>query len=242
MIDDKMAKMAINTLKEYCKSQDDNLQNFADRLRKDEIPESLTFCTACVVKDACNQSPIRFGLLNSYNDVGTFENWQKPAKKPIKFDETMKESKYFMAHLLNLLEEATKTTLGDYDRQHITMDVTKYGKVTIDLKNNTGRVVAHGDARCHPNDTFNIKTGVKIAAERMIEEFKKPLHLQNDDAYYYIGDYGPEPRICKDEFVDRLNDAMRNCFNNKAVALEYETRIRRRKEQILKIIEDYMAK
>lgn len=144
--------------------------------------------------------------------------------------------------LITLLEEVTETTIGDYERQHIEIDVNKYGKVTIDLKNNTGRVVAHGDARCHPNDTFNIKTGVKIAAERMIEEFKKPLHLQNDDAYYYIGDYGPEPRICKDEFVDRLNDAMRNCFNNKAVALEYETRIRWRKKQILKIIEDYMAK
>lgn len=147
-----------------------------------------------------------------------------------------------MTYLLTLLEEVTETTIGDYERQHIEIDVNKYGKVTIDLKNNTGRVVAHGDARCHPNDTFNIKTGVKIAAERMIEAFKKPLHPQNDDAYYYIGDYGPEPRICKDEFVDRLNDAMRNCFNNKAVALEHETGIRWRKEQILKIIEDYMAK
>lgn len=242
MIDDKMAKMAINTLKEYCKLQDDNLQNFADRLRKDEIPESLTFCTACVVKDACNQLPIQFGLLNSYNDVGTFENMQKSAKKPIKFDETMKESKAFMVYLWALLEEVTETTIGDYDRQHMEIDVNKYGKVTIDLKNNTGRVVAHGDARCHPNDTFNIKTGMKIAAERMIEELKKPLHPRNDDAYYYMGDYGPVHRICKDEFFDRLNDVISNCFNNKAVALEHETEIRYRKENILRIIADYMKK
>ncbi len=220
MIDDKMAKMAINTLREYCKK----------------------LCSGCALYKSCSRLPCCFKSIDGYNDVGTFEDWQNSSKKPIKFDEKMKESKAFMTYLLTLLEELTETTIGDYERQHIEIDVNKYGKVTIDLKNNTGRVVAHGDARCHPNDTFNIKTGVKIAAERMIEEFKKPLHLQNDDAYYYIGDYGPETRICKDEFVDRLNDAMRNCFNNKAVALEYETRIRRRKEQILKIIEDYMAK
>lgn len=220
MIDDKMAKMAINTLKEYCKN----------------------LCSCCAIYTSCSQASCCFKSIDGYNDVGTFEDWQNSSKKPIKFDEKMKESKAFMAYLLTLLEEVTETTIGDYERQHIDIDINKYGKVTIDLKNNTGRVVAHGDARCHPNDTFNIKTGVKIAAERMIEEFKKPLHLQNDDAYYYIGDYGPEPRICKDEFVDRLNDAMRNCFNNKAVALEYETRIRWRKKQILKIIEDYMAK
>lgn len=147
-----------------------------------------------------------------------------------------------MAYLLTLLEKVTKTTLSDYDKLHIKMDVTKYGKVTIDLKNNTGRVVAHGSARCHPNDTFNLETGVKIAAERMIEELKKPLHPQKDDAYYYIGDYGPEPRICNNEFIDRLNDVMSNCFNNKAVALEHETEIRYRKENILRIIADYMKK
>ena len=220
MIDDKMAKMAINTLKEYCKN----------------------LCSCCAIYTSCSQASCCFKSVDGYNDVGTIEDLQKSTKKPIKFNEKKKESKAFMAYLLTLLEKVTKTTLSDYDKLHIKMNVTKYGKVTIDLKNNTGRVVAHGSARCHPNDVFNIKTGMKIAVERMIEEFKKPLHLQNDDAYYYIGDYGPEPRICKDEFVDRLNDAMRNCFNNKAVALEYETRIRWRKKQILKIIEDYMAK
>ncbi|NMK39892.1 hypothetical protein [Megasphaera elsdenii] len=223
MIDDKMAKMAINTLKEYCNT-------------------SLKTCNKCAVKDACCMPCRVFGNMNEINDVGTFENMQKSAKKPIKFDETMKESKDFMVYLWALLEEVTETTIGDYDRQHMEIDVNKYGKVTIDLKNNTGRVVAHGDARCHPNDTFNIKTGMKIAAERMIEELKKSLHPRNDDSYYYMGDYGPVHRICKDEFFDRLNDVMSNCFNNPAVALEHETEIRYRKENILRIIADYMKK
>ena len=216
MIDDKMAKMAINTLKEYC-----------------------NLCTSCAVYGSCD---CYFKNVDGYDDVGTIEDLQKSTKKPIKFDETMKESKAFMVYLWALLEEVTETTIGDYDRQHMEIDVNKYGKVTIDLKNNTGRVVAHGDARCHPNDTFNIKTGMKIAAERMIEELKKPLHPRNDDAYYYMGDYGPVHRICKDEFFDRLNDVMSNCFNNKAVALEHETEIRYRKENILRIIANYMKK
>ena len=220
MINDKMARMAINTLKKYCKNE----------------------CSGCALYKSCSRLPCCFKSIDGYNDVGTFEDWQKPSKKPIKFDETMKESKAFMVYLWALLEEVTETTIGDYDRQHMEIDVNKYGKVMIDLKNNTGRVVAHGDARCHPNDAFNIKTGMKIAAERMIEELKKPLHPRNDDAYYYMGDYGPVHRICKDEFFDRLNDVMSNCFNNKAVALEHETEIRYRKENILRIIADYMKK
>lgn len=220
MIDDKMAKMAINTLKEYCKN----------------------LCSNCAVYTSCSQASCCFKSVDGYNDVGTIEDLQKSTKKPIEFDESMKESKAFMAYLRTLLEEVTETTIGDYDRQHIEIDVNKYGKVTIDLKNNTGRVVAHGNARCHPNDTFNLETGVKIAAERMIEEFKKPLHPRNDDIYYCIGDYGPVQRICKDEFIDRLNDVIGNCFNNKTILLEHEKEIKMRKEKILEIIADYMKK
>lgn len=221
MIDDKMAKMAVNTLIEYCDGKK---------------------CADCAVSRSCKLGNGNFKYFDSYPLVGVFGNLQNPPKKPIKFNEKKKESKAFMAYLLTLLEKVTKNTLSDYDKLHIKMDVTKYGKVTIDLKNNTGRVVAHGNARCHPNDTFNLETGVKIAAERMIEEFKKPLHPQKDDAYYYIGDYGPEPRICNNEFIDRFNDVIGNCFNNKAILLENEKEIKMRKKKILKIIADYMKK
>lgn len=221
MIDDKMAKMAVNTLKAYCGEK---------------------ICKNCAVFSACMRAKCNFHHFASYPLVGVFENLQKSPKKPIKFDEKMKESKAFIAYLWALLEEVTESTIGDYDRQHMKIDVNKYGKVTIDLKNNTGRVVAHGDARCHPNDTFNIKTGMKIAAERMIEELKKPLHPRNNDIYYYIGNYGPVQRICKDEFIDRLNDVIGNCFNNKTILLEHEKEIKMRKEKILEIIADYMKK
>lgn len=220
MISDKMAKMAINTLKEYCKN----------------------LCSNCAVYTSCSQASCCFKSVDGYNDVGTIEDLQRSTKKPIKFDEKMKESKAFIAYLWALLEEVTETTIGDYDRLHMKIDVNKYGKVTIDLKNNNGRVVAHGYAKCHPNDTFNLKTGVKIAAERMIEELKKPLHPRNDDVYYCIGDYGPVQRICKDEFIDRLNDVIGNCFNNETILLEHEKEIKMRKEKILEIIADYMKK
>lgn len=226
MIDDKMAKMAINTIATYCVLQ--------------------RHCNNCKIRDNClavegEAGP--FSGLHSYPDINIFEKTcQKKAEKPIKFDEKMKESEAFRAYLWNLLEEVTGNTIGDYDRQHLKIDVNKYGKVTIDLKNNTGRVVAHGDARCHPNDTFNLETVVKIAAERMIEELKKPFHPRNDDVYYCIGDYGPVQRICKDEFIDRLNDVIGNCFNNKTILLEHEKEIKMRKEKILEIIADYMKK
>lgn len=221
MIDDKMAKMAVNTLIVYCDGKK---------------------CADCAVSRSCKLSNGKFKYFDSYPLVGVFENLQKSPKRPIKFDEKMKESKAFIAYLWALLEEVTETTIEDYDRLHMKIDVNKYGKVTIGLKNNNGRVVAHGYAKCHPNDTFNLKTGVKIAAERMIEELKKPLHPRNDDVYYYIGDYGLVQRICKDEFIDRLNDVIGNCFNNETILLEHEKEIKMRKEKILEIIADYMKK
>lgn len=221
MIDDKMAKMAVNTLIVYCDGKK---------------------CADCAVSRSCKLSNGKFKYFDSYPLVGVFENLQKSPKRPIKFDEKMKESKAFIAYLWALLEEVTETTIGDYDRLHMKIDVNKYGKVTIGLKNNNGRVVAHGYAKCHPNDTFNLKTGVKIAAERMIEELKKPLHPRNDDVYYCIGDYGLVQRICKDEFIDRLNDVIGNCFNNETILLEHEKEIKMRKEKILEIIADYMKK
>ncbi len=216
MISDKMAKMAINTLKEYCKLQDDNLQNFADRLRKDEIPESLTFCTACVVKDACNQSPIPFGLLNSYNDVGTIEDLQKSTKEPIKFDLRQKYSADFRKYINEIfLREAEK-----YELPMNTDNSIKWfenGKIQVTFVDNDMTYV--GVAKCHPDDAFNPEIGIKLAIERAAQNMRKPFTPREGQAYCYVDENGVVRGTgFLGSIESKLNVAMGNCFKTRAQA------------------------
>lgn len=70
MIDDKMAKMAINTLKAYCKGKR---------------------CADCAVSNACELAN-NLKYFADYPLVGTFEDWQKPLEKAPKFDIRQKNS------------------------------------------------------------------------------------------------------------------------------------------------------
>ena len=218
MISDKMAKMAINTLKEYCKLQDDNLQNFADRLRKDEIPESLTFCTACVVKDACNQSPIPFGLLNSYNEVGTIEDLQKSTKEPIKFDLRQKYSADFRKYINEIfLREAEK-----YELPMNTANSIKWfenGKIQVTFVDDDNKTNYIGVAKCHPDDAFNPEIGIKLAIERAAQNMRKPFIPREGQAYCYVDANGVVRGTgFLGSIESKLNVAMGNCFKTRAQA------------------------
>ena len=234
MISDKMAKMAINTLKEYCKLQDDNLQNFADRLRKDEIPESLTFCTACVVKDACNQSPIPFGLLNSYNDVGTIEDLQKSTKEPIKFDLRQKYSADFRKYINEIfLREAEK-----YELPINTANSIKWfenGKIQVTFVDDDATYV--GVAKCHPNDAFNPEIGIKLAIERAAQNMRKPFTPREGQAFCYVDENGVVRATGFLGAIDsQLKVAMGNCFKTRAQARANVGRMMKRRERAIELL------
>ena len=76
MIDDKMAKMAINTIATYCVLH--------------------RHCNNCKIMDNClgvEGEAEPFSGLHSYPDINILKKTcQKKAEKPIKFDEKMKES------------------------------------------------------------------------------------------------------------------------------------------------------
>lgn len=232
MISDKMAKMAINTLKEYCKLQDDNLQNFADRLRKDEIPESLTFCTACVVKDACNQSPIPFGLLNSYNDVGTIEDLQKSTKEPIKFDLRRKDSADFRKYINGIfLREAEKYELPMNTANSIKWSAN--GEIKVTFVDDDNKMNYIGVAKCHPDDAFNPEIGIKLAVERAAQAMHAPFIPKFGESYYYIS-YNGEIKVglYNNALLDWLCVAMGNCFRNDKQAIANKNVIVKRFKEI----------
>lgn len=156
MIDDKMAKMAVNTLKKYCNT-------------------SFKTCNKCAVKDACCMPCRAFGNMNEINDVGTFESWRKPSERPPKFDIRQKDSADFQKYINEIfLREAEKYGLPMNTANSIKWFANGKIKVTfVDDDNKTNYI---GVAKCHPDDAFNPEIGIKLAIERAAQV----MHAMND--------------------------------------------------------------
>lgn len=215
MINDKMAKMAINTLKEYCKN----------------------LCSCCAVYGSCGQKYCYFKNVDGYNDVGTFENLQKSPKKIPKFDVTQKDSADFREYINEIfLREAEKYGLPMNTANSIKWSANGQIKVTfVDDDNKTNYI---GRAKCHPNDAFNPEIGIKLAIERAAQAMHAPFIPKENEAYYYVGD---ENRVYStinhNTNTDILNIAVRNCFKSRTKAHSNKDVITKRIAKAAKLLE-----
>lgn len=222
MINDKMAKMAVNTLKAYC-----------DGMR----------CPDCAVSSACALANCLFKSFANYNTIGTFEDGQKPAKKPPKFDVALYDSHLFSNYMgLVAEEEAQKVGLnfiGGLDK----VKCYPNGTIKVWYKSEMdGGTVYKGKAKCHPNDAFNPEIGIKLAVQRIVEKINKPFIPEENEAYYYADD---ENRIYStinhNTNTDILNIAVGNCFRKRKEAHANKESIRKRIEratELLKTLRD----
>lgn len=215
MINDKMAKMAINTLKEYCKN----------------------LCSCCAVYGSCGQKYCYFKNVDGYNDVGTFENLQKSPKKTPKFDITQKDSADFRQYINEIfMREAEKYGLPMNTANSIKWSANGKIKVTfVDDDNKTNYI---GVAKCHPNDAFNPEVGIKLAIERAAQAMHAPFVPEENEAYYYADD---ENRIYSTinhhTNTDILNIAVGNCFRKRKEAHANKEAIRKRMERAKVLLE-----
>lgn len=215
MINDKMAKMAINTLKEYCKN----------------------LCSCCAVYGSCGQKYCYFKNVDGYNDVGTFENLQKSPKKIPKFDVTQKDSADFRKYINEIfLREAEKYGLPMSTANSIKWSANGEIKVTfVDDDNKTNYM---GRAKCHPDDAFNPEIGIKLAVERAAQAMHAPFVPEENEAYYYADD---ENRIYStinhNTNTDILNIAVGNCFRKRKEAHANKESIRKRIERAKVLLE-----
>lgn len=191
MIDDKMAKMAVNTLKKYCNT------NFKT-------------CNKCAVKDACCMPCRVFGNMNEINDVGTFESWRKPSERPPKFDIRQKDSADFQKYINEIfLREAGKYGLPMNTDNSIKWSAN--GKIKVTFVDNDTTYV--GVAKCNPNDAFNPEIGIKLAVERAAQAMHAPFVPADGEAYYYVDDENLiYSTINHNSNKDALNIAVGNCF------------------------------
>nr|DAE91570.1 MAG TPA: hypothetical protein [Caudoviricetes sp.] len=217
MINDKVAKMAVNTLKKYCNT-------------------SLKTCNKCAVKDACSMSRQVFGNMDKINDVGTFEDWQKPAKKPPKFDITLKNSAGFRKYINEIfLREAEKYGLPMNPASSIKWSENGKIKVTFVDDNMTNYI---GVAKCHPDDAFNPEIGIKLAIERAAQAMHAPFVPAEGETYYYVDDENlVYSTINHNTNKDALNIAVGNCFKKHKQAQANVDAIMQRIEKSTKLLE-----
>lgn len=220
MINDKMAKMAINTIRAYCDEKK---------------------CDACVIFDACRQTNGGFRYSNGYDTVGTFEGRQNPTKKPPKFDAALYDSVLFRDYLNRIAtREAAKVEL--VPGRLVASKCYPNGTIKVWYKSEDGETVYKGKAKCHPNDAFNPEIGIKLAVQRIAEKINKPFIPEENEAYYYADD---ENRIYStinhNTNTDILNIAVGNCFRKRKEAHANKEPIRKRIEratELLKTLRD----
>lgn len=214
MIDDKMAKRAVNTLIAYCDGKE---------------------CADCAVSRSCKLSNGKFKYFDSYPLVGVFQNLQKSTKKPPKFDITLKDSTDFREYINEIfMREAAKYGLPMNTANSIKWFANGKIKVTFVDDNMTNYI---GVAKCHPNDAFNPEIGIKLAVERAAQAMHAPFIPTDGETYYYIDDkHTIYSTINHNTNKDTMNVAVGNCFRKRKEADAHKDAIMKRIERATELL------
>ncbi|MGE9926795.1 hypothetical protein ACQRAB_06985 [Megasphaera elsdenii] len=218
MIDDKMAKMAVNTLKAYC-----------DRKK----------CSDCAVSKTCDLAQDTFQYFAKYPLVGEFENTQKPPQKTPKFDVAQKDSADFQKYINEIfLREAEK-----YELPMNTANSIKWfanGKIKVTFVDDDNKTNYIGVAKCHPDDAFNPEIGIKLAIERAAQDMRKPFIPYGGQVYYYVDTDGSVDRTCFfgsfGTIESQLKVAMGNCFKTRGQAAANAGIMMKRLERAIELL------
>ncbi len=223
MIDDKMAKMAVNTIDAYCTYH--------------------VGCNNCEIRDNCREGAHPFACLRPYPDIDTFGNMQKPSKKPPKFDVTQKDSADFRKYINEIfLREAEKYGLPMNTANSIKWFAN--GKIQVTFVDDDNKTNYIGVAKCHPDDAFNPEIGIKLAIERAAQVMHAPFVPEDGEAYYYVDDENLiYSTINHNSNKDALNIAVGNCFRKykeaEANAAVIMKRIKKAAELLKKLRDEY---
>lgn len=217
MINDKTAKMAVNTIRAYCDEKK---------------------CDTCAIFDMCKLTNGRFRYSNGYDTVETFEGVQKSTEKPSKFDVALCDSHLFLNYMERVAEEEAEKVglifIGGSDK----VKCYPNGTIKVWYKSEDGETVYKGKAKCHPNDAFNPEIGVKLAVQRIAEKLNKPFIPTDGEAYFYVDDNNSVySTVNHNANVDVLNIAVGNCFKSREKAFSNRFAIAKRIEKATELLE-----
>ena len=218
MIDDKMAKMAVNTISKYC--------------------DQRCGCSQCAIRDACrdmyrSDEDCTISGITTYYEEGYFKRCM--IRSP-KFDIRQKDSADFRKYINEIfLREAEKYGLPMSTANSIKW--TARGTIVVTFVDDDNKTNYIGLAKCHPNDAFNPEIGIKLAIERAAQAMHAPFIPEENEAYYYADD---ENRIYSTinhhTNTDILNIAVGNCFRKRKEAHANKESIRKRIERATELL------
>nr|DAE76097.1 MAG TPA: hypothetical protein [Caudoviricetes sp.] len=219
MIDDKMAKMAINTISKYC--------------------DQRCGCSQCAIRDACrdmygSDEDCTISGITTYYEEGYFKRCMI---RPPKFDIRQKDSAAFRNYINNIfMEEAEKYGLPMNTDNSIKW--TARGTIVVTFVDDDNKTNYIGVAKCHPDDAFNPEIGIKLAIERAAQAMHAPFIPEENESYYYADD---ENRIYStinhNTNTDILNIAVGNCFRKRKEAHDNKEAIMKRIAKAAKLLE-----
>ena len=209
---------ALNTIKLYCATH------------RCPLRIKLYCATHHCLLGKDNSCPIQ--KLDVKTDIGFFRDTVgKRAPKPPKFDGSLQLSQDFKCYLTSVLDRALA------DEGIDSQDLVKHGELAVKIKANglvkvgaqrDGRIKILGTAKCHPNDAFNLETGVRLAVHRMIQGADTPFNPHVGCVYYFVDyDGSIKGKPWNDDVIDNCNRALDNCVNSTFAAWLHLTSVKR---------------
>ena len=219
MIDDKTAKMAINTISKYC--------------------DQRCGCSQCAIRNACrdmyrSDEYYTISGITTYYEEGYFKRCM--IRSP-KFDVTQKDSADFRKYINEIfLREAEKYGLPRNTANSIKWSAN--GEIKVTFVDDDNKINYIGVAKCHPDDAFNPEIGIKLAIERAAQAMHAPFVPAEGETYYYVDDENLVYRtINHNTNKDALNIAVGNCFKKHKQAQANVDAIMKRIEKVTKLLE-----
>ena len=219
MIDDKTAKMAINTISKYC--------------------DQRCGCSQCAIRNACrdmyrSDEYYTISGITTYYEEGYFTRCM--IRSP-KFDVTQKDSADFRKYINEIfLREAEKYGLPMNTANSIKWSAN--GEIKVTFVDDDNKINYIGVAKCHPDDAFNPEIGIKLAIERAAQAMHAPFVPAEGETYYYVDDENlVYSTINHNTNKDALNIAVGNCFKKHKQAQANVDAIMKRIEKVTKLLE-----
>lgn len=219
MIDDKTAKMAINTISKYC--------------------DQRCGCSQCAIRNACrdmyrSDEYYTISGITTYYEEGYFKRCMI---RPPKFDVTQKDSADFRKYIDEIfLREAEKYGLPMNTANSIKWSAN--GEIKVTFVDDDNKINYIGVAKCRPDDAFNPEIGIKLAIERAAQAMHAPFVPAEGETYYYVDDENlVYSTINHNTNKDALNIAVGNCFRKHKQAQANVDAIMKRIEKVTKLLE-----
>lgn len=190
-------------------------------------------CPNCVLREDLKRNDYCLvSRLTCKTDFGFFMDIAgKRAPKPPKFDGSLQLSQDFKSYLTTVLDRALA------DEGIDSQDLVKHGELAVKIEANglvkvgarrNGRVKILGKAKCHPDDAFNLETGVRLAVRRMVQGADTPFNPHVGCAYCFVDyDGSIKGKLWNDDVIDNCNRALDNCFNSTFAAWLHITSVKR---------------